>query len=86
MPPKGRTLQEKNFAQTVVGELTSADNRQVLTAVGLFVGEVEGWDGRIVEQEEEDGERKQRKHQGKNKKEVKLMVGTTGDEQQLEMK
>lgn len=37
MPPKGRTVQEKNFAQTVVGELTSADNRQVLTAVGLFV-------------------------------------------------
>lgn len=37
MPPKGRTLQEKNFAQTVAAELTSADNRQVLTAVGLFV-------------------------------------------------
>lgn len=30
-------MQDKNFAQTVVGELTSADNRQVLTAVGLFV-------------------------------------------------
>jgi hypothetical protein len=39
MPPKGqgRTLQEKNFAQTVVGELTAPENRQVLTAVGLFV-------------------------------------------------
>jgi hypothetical protein len=37
MPPKGRTLQEKNFAQVVVGELTAPENRQVLTAVGLFV-------------------------------------------------
>lgn len=42
MPIKGRAMQEKNFAQTVVGELTSADNRQVLTAVGLFV--VSSWD------------------------------------------
>ncbi|RDI88759.1 hypothetical protein Vi05172_g1423 [Venturia inaequalis] len=40
MPIKGRAMQEKNFAQTVVGELTSADNRQVLTAVGLFVAGV----------------------------------------------
>jgi len=40
MPPKGRTLQEKNIAQTVVGELTAPENRQVLTAVGLFVAGV----------------------------------------------
>jgi hypothetical protein len=38
MPPKGgRILQERNFAQTVIGEATAPENRQVLTAVGLFV-------------------------------------------------
>jgi hypothetical protein len=42
MPPKqignrgGRTVQEKGFARKAVEELTSVENRQVITAVGLF--------------------------------------------------
>lgn len=56
MPPKGqgRVLQEKNIAQTVVGELTAPENRQVLTAVGLFVVSLLSfslcvWDGALLE-------------------------------------
>ncbi|KAI8936989.1 hypothetical protein NX059_006214 [Plenodomus lindquistii] len=41
MPPKnfqgkGRTLQEPNFAQTALRALTSAENRSVVGAIGMF--------------------------------------------------
>ncbi|KIV99763.1 uncharacterized protein PV09_08569 [Verruconis gallopava] len=47
MPPKGqiagrgsRAPQPKSFARTAYEELTSAENRQVLTALGVFVAGV----------------------------------------------
>ncbi|CBX99970.1 hypothetical protein LEMA_uP075590.1 [Plenodomus lingam JN3] len=41
MPPKhiqgkGRTLKEPNFAQSTLRALTSAENRSVVGAIGLF--------------------------------------------------
>lgn len=42
MPPKqlngkgGRTVAEPSFAQSTIQGLTSADNRSVVTAIGLF--------------------------------------------------
>lgn len=36
MPPKGRQLQRPGYAQTVLNELSSADNRTVVTAVTFF--------------------------------------------------
>ncbi|KAF2432369.1 hypothetical protein EJ08DRAFT_695480 [Tothia fuscella] len=47
MPPKQQAIrgrsnatQEKGMARKVVEEITSPDNRQVITAVGLFVAGV----------------------------------------------
>ncbi|KAF3050209.1 hypothetical protein E8E11_008744 [Didymella keratinophila] len=41
MPPKqlngkGRTVAEPSFAQSTIQGLTSAENRSVVTAIGLF--------------------------------------------------
>ncbi|KAF3042386.1 hypothetical protein E8E12_006739 [Didymella heteroderae] len=33
---KGRTVAEPSFAQTTIQGLTSAENRSVVTAIGLF--------------------------------------------------
>lgn len=60
MPPKqairGRA-QEKGYARQAVEELTSSDNRQVLTAVGLFVVSKRNSSGRGQLQQHDEAKR-----------------------------